>query len=60
MRQALPFLSLFSPFALAALWSRFEGLRARFAPPPPPRRPICATLPLRVHVALQAAARARR
>ncbi len=61
MRLALPLLSLFSPFALVALLSRFQALRAKFAPPPPATlRPARYALPMRVHVALQAAARARR
>jgi hypothetical protein len=61
MRLESPLLSLFSPFLLAALLPRFQALRARFAPPPPPpARPLGYALPLRVHVALRAAARARR
>ena len=59
MRLALPLISLFGPSTLAALWWRFGALRARFAPPPPPR-PAVYGLPMRVHVALRAAARARR
>ena len=58
MRLALPLISLFSPLALAALSLRVDALRPKA--PPAPRRPPGDGLQMRVHVALQAAARARR
>jgi len=58
MRIALPLLS--SPTAPLVI-GFFATLRARLAPPPPARaRPAVYSLPLRVQVALRAAARARR
>lgn len=57
MRLALPLMTLFSPLAFAALVSRFDAMRTKS---PPLARMSGATLPMRVRVALQAAARARR